>query len=260
MSEFEQSTELNEAELLENLEIGTPEDGARQLQQKQSTANISGNEPGRIDTQIKMVIHSNIAHHVCLGRKPNIELKSYGIPGLFAYVKWINFTVGYALERDPFALQRLLYIEELIQEIDETLQQKLSYCDDLLNGMSGLTVDILGSTEPVDLKLTFSNTYSFLAARLLGKFDELAVKALTARHVGFMNNNEFFKFLPVSRIRHLFASAKFETSGLTVDDLNSESVALTAAYRKYGKLDQRLIEGQIFPSYLPKKDWMSELG
>ena len=65
--------------------------------------------------------------------------------------------------------------------------------------LGAIDVSVPVSDKPARIALNFSNPYAFRAARLIGVFDALACRHLSARHVGLIGRDESEKTLHLGR-------------------------------------------------------------
>lgn len=209
--------------------------------------------PGQTVTEGEITIHTRLAHRLFYGRRGIDGVEP--IIGLVRFVSNTNTICGAATKDDPYADQRLLEIEDLMQGAETYMREELASLNDLLDAKSARRVKIksIGSSKPSTFQLKFQYSYGFLAADLLGLFDELANTALAAQHVGRLFRDDWQRIMYAAgrKMRHLFfRSSGFRHSGARRNDFAANNARAQAAIEKYGDLPADVLRGDRRPKYV----------
>jgi integrating conjugative element protein (TIGR03761 family) len=84
----------------------------------------------------------------------------------------------------------MLKIHEALEHAERELSGVEREVGGKLDALGALEVALPASTKPARVSLNFSNPYAFHAARVIGAFDVLVCKVLSARHVGLLERDE----------------------------------------------------------------------
>ena len=84
----------------------------------------------------------------------------------------------------------MLKIHEALEQAKRELSGLEREVGARLEGLGALEVALPASTKPARVSLNFTNPYAFHAARVIGAFDALVCKVLSARHVGLLARDE----------------------------------------------------------------------
>ncbi len=115
-----------------------------------------------------------------------------------------------------------------------------------LEGLGALEVAPPVSTNPARISLNFSNPYAFHAARVVGAFDALVCKILSARHVGLLARDETEGMLHQGgRVvrRVLQSPVGYRFLGVTRRDLEQGTAKALQAVEAMGEVPGDILTG-----------------
>ncbi len=209
-------------------------------------------DPGKFRKEARLVIQTRHALKLVHGRRTDGEKPP--IPGLTRFGAQMSHIFHCSRLDDPYADLVMLQVEEAI----ETAHQKLDRFEEALEArfdqLEGLEVDIGHSDNPERIELSFANPYSYLGAVLVHRYDRIALRAMTARHVGLMTRIETDRLLHSAGqpLRSLFVRPMwYAFTGVTRKDVQLGTAAAAKAEERFGKLPQDVLEGTRRPEYAP---------
>ncbi|HFD80027.1 MAG TPA: TIGR03761 family integrating conjugative element protein [Gammaproteobacteria bacterium] len=212
--------------------------------------------PGQTITEGEITLHTRLAHRLFYGRKGGDGVEP--VIGLVRFVSNLNTICAAAMQDDPYADQRMIEIETLMQNVKAFMKEELVTLNALLDSGSERRVKVksIGSQEPATFRLKFQYSYGFLACDLLGLFDELANTALAAQHVGRLFAGDWTRTVGAAgrKMRHLFyRSTGFRYSGVCRDDFAANNAKARAVVAKYGEPPADILRGDRRPRWLPRR-------
>jgi integrating conjugative element protein (TIGR03761 family) len=110
------------------------------------------------------------------------------------------------------------------------------------------------STKPARVSLNFSNPYAFHAARVIGAFDALVCKVLSARHVGLLARDEAEGMLHQGgRVvrRVLQSPVGYRFLGVTRRDLAQGTAKALQAIEVMGEVPDDVLTGTCRAPHAP---------
>jgi integrating conjugative element protein (TIGR03761 family) len=198
-----------------------------------------------IQTSGALLLHTQLAHNLFMGRKaaPN----QYAITGLIQFSGQIRTIWESASLDDPYADMKLLHIEAAMDNAAELVRINTEVMNNLLDSLGDrIVLSDCRSERPVSVPISFRTPYGFMAARLLGDFDEMVICALKARHIGMILDQEWHATVSktATAIRRVFnLSGTFNYSGATRNDFAANNQRAREAIAKYGELPQEVLAG-----------------
>ena len=191
-----------------------------------------------------LTLQSRQAQRLVKGRAYSAEKPA--IIGLLGFANLVRTLWHGARADDPYADWWLLQIHEAMVQTEHelvTLEQGISNRFETLGA-----IDVSGpvSDKPARIALNFSNPYAFRAARLIGVFDALACKALSARHVGLIGRDESEKALHQGGRwirRALQSPVGYRLLGVTRDDVVQNTVMAMRARDAMGDIPDDVLRG-----------------
>ena len=191
-----------------------------------------------------LTLQSRQAQRLVKGRAYSAEKPA--IIGLLGFANLVRTLWHGARADDPYADWWLLQIHEAMVQTEHelvTLGQGISNRFETLGA-----IDVSGpvSDKPARIALNFSNPYAFRAARLIGVFDALACKALSARHVGLIGRDESEKVLHQGGRwirRALQSPVGYRLLGVTRDDVVQNTVMAMRARDAMGDIPDDVLRG-----------------
>ncbi len=222
-------------------------------------------KPGRVKTQGKFVVHTQLAHRLFYGRRKGVEIvKENGkefkkqikaIIGVVRFGTNINAIYDMAAVDDPYADAKLIEIEDALYEVRELLTNNIEALRQLLGEMSEMQITPAFSIKPITLPLEFRTPFfGYEATRVVKYFDRLVLLALTTKQTGDILDSDWNRIVNKtgSKIRAVFLmSAQYRVTGVTRDDMAAKNERARAAIEKYGELPQSILEGRKRAKHAP---------
>ena len=157
-----------------------------------SPADVSASKveerPGVLRGGAVLTLQTRQAQRLVRGRGYRADKPA--IIGLIGFANLVRSVWHGARADDPYADWWMLKIHEALQRAERELSSMERAVLGKLQGTGALEVTVPTSTKPARVSLNFSNPYAFQAARVIGAFDALACKVLSARHVGLLARDE----------------------------------------------------------------------
>lgn len=125
--------------------------------------------PGRLKTKGSVVIHTRSAHDLFYGRRGDRESGVNQIVGLTLFATNANNLSLLCKRDDPYAEAALIKIENLLDDIQKDLSNKIAHLNSILDNMGGVTIDFHESEDPITIPLEFGTPYGYIAARCLSQ-------------------------------------------------------------------------------------------
>lgn len=144
--------------------------------------------PGVLRGGAVLTLQTRQAQRLVRGRGYSADKPA--IVGLIGFANLVRSVWLGARADDPYADWWMLKIHDALEQAERALSSMERAIVGKLQGMGALEVTLPTSTKPARVSLNFSNPYAFHAARVIGAFDALVCKVLSARHVGLLARDE----------------------------------------------------------------------
>lgn len=138
-------------------------------------------EVGSLHSEVFLTLQTRHAQNLIHGR---VKSGNNVIRGLTAFADRVRIIWLAAAENDPYADWWLIKINEALANAERRIVLESRQADEILQQVVALELTPTQSKDPIQVSLTFATPYAFRGARVLGLFDKLAIKILTARHIG----------------------------------------------------------------------------
>lgn len=204
---------------------------------------VRGNQavPKAMQMGASMKLHSHLAINMFRGRRGDPAKGQRPIIGLARFARQVSLVWSAAEQDDPYADQSLIEVERVHDEAKGLLSGREKTLGELISGMEGLTVGLQTSIQPASIDLQFYCPWSYRAALLLLQFDRIVRLGLTAKHVGFIGDEEWKGVVSDSgrALRHLFAIPNhWINTGATRDDLRKNTKVAKRAIAMYNDVKE----------------------
>ena len=209
--------------------------------------------PGTLRGDACLVIQTRQAQRLVYGRQPSGEQP--GIIGLVRFGMLMKRLWVAAMLDDPYADWFLLQVHEALESGRTEIARLRTETDDLLRSTHGVEIAVAHSLKPVCVPLQFANPYGYMAAYLVGDFDELVCAVLTARHVGLLSRDAAEQRLQRGErlIRRAFLRpTQWKHCAVDRPDLQQNNQRAQAAHSVMGDLPQEIIEGTHRAPHAPQ--------
>jgi integrating conjugative element protein (TIGR03761 family) len=202
------------------------------------------NETSDIKKQVSavMTLHTRQAEQLWAGRKGDTKAKIYPIWGLVQFASEIGKAWHEASLNNPVADYFLVKTEAEYEKVRAMIDSRLEELESMIDGNDIFDdISVAENRQPISHNLVFLCPWGYRGATLLKKLDDIVCKALTARHVGFINHDNWHLYVNDSAraLRNFFRSCEsfvdipLERSWFVANDKRLYSAKL--AYRHYGK-------------------------
>ncbi|MCG7937479.1 MAG: TIGR03761 family integrating conjugative element protein [Candidatus Thiodiazotropha lotti] len=204
--------------------------------------------PGRLKTKGSVVIHTRSAHDLFYGRRGDRESGVNQIVGLTLFATNANNLSLLCKRDDPYAEAALIKIENLLDDIQRDLSNKIAHLNSILDNMGGVTIDFHESEDPITIPLEFGTPYGYIATRCLSQYDKLVTLAYSAKQAGLIVQSDWHRYVIRTRtkLRRIFhLSNLYRFGGATRDDIAANNAVARAVSEKYGVLSPKILEKEL---------------
>ncbi len=208
--------------------------------------------PGVLRGGATLTLQTRQAQRLVKGRGYSAEKPA--IIGLIGFANLVRSVWHGARADDPYADWWILKIHDALDEAERELSSMERAIAGRFDGMSALEVASPASVKPARVRLNFSNPYAFRAARLVGIFDALACKVLSARHVGLLGRDEAESVLHQGgRVvrRVLQSPVGYRFIGVTRRDLEQDTAKALQAREVMGEVPDDVVSGSRRAPHAP---------
>lgn len=199
-----------------------------------------------------LTLQTRQAQRLVKGRGYSAEKPA--IIGLIGFANLVRSVWHGARADDPFADWWMLKIHDALDQAERELSSMERAIEGRFMGLGALEVASPASTKPARVTLNFSNPYAFRAARVVGMFDALACKVLSARHVGLLARDEAEGMLHQGGrvVRRMLQSAVgYRFMGVTRRDLEQCTAKALQALESMGKVPGDVLTGDCRTPHAP---------
>jgi len=208
--------------------------------------------PGVLRGGAVLTLQTRQAQRLVRGRGYSADKPA--IIGLIGFANLVRSVWHGARADDPYADWWMLKIHEALQQTERELSSMERAIASKLQGMGALEVTWPTSTKPARVSLNFSNPYAFHAARVIGAFDALACKVLSARHVGLLARDEAENMLhQAGRVvrRVLQSPVGYRFLGVTRRELAQGTAKASQAIELMGEVPDAVLTGNRRAPHAP---------
>lgn len=200
--------------------------------------------PGALRGGAVLTLQTQQAQRLVKGRGYSAEKPA--IIGLIGFANLVRSVWHGARADDPYADWWMLKIHDALEQAEREFSGMERAIAGRLEGVGALEVASPVSTKPARIRLNFSNPYAFRAARLVGVFDALVCKVLSARHVGLLARDEAEGMLHQGgRVlrRVLQSSVGYRFMGVTRRDVEQGTAKALQALEAMGEVPKDVLTG-----------------
>ncbi|MDN5869220.1 MAG: TIGR03761 family integrating conjugative element protein [Nitrococcus sp.] len=208
--------------------------------------------PGVLRGGAVLTLQTHLAQRLVKGRGYSAEKPA--IIGLIGFANLVRSVWHGARADDPYADWWMLRIHDALDHAEQELSSMERALAPRYEAMGALEVASPVSVKPVRVTLNFSNPYAFRAARLVGVFDALACKVLSARHVGLLTREEAERSLQQGgRVlrRALQSPIGYRFMGVTRRDLEQATAKAVQAMESMGEVPGEVLAGTRRAAHAP---------
>ena len=146
--------------------------------------------PGVLRGGATLTLQTRQAQRLVKGRGYSAEKPA--IIGLIGFANLVRTLWHGARADDPYADWWLLKVHDAlgVRRSGSSSPLEQGIVDAIRGAWARSTLHAPASIKPARIALNFSNPYAFRAAGLIGRFDALVCKVLSARHVGLLGRDE----------------------------------------------------------------------
>jgi len=191
-----------------------------------------------------LTLQTRQAQRLVKGRGYSAEKPA--IIGLIGFANLVRSVWHGARADDPYADWWMLKIHDALEQAEHELSIMARTIASRFEGMGTLEVASPASVKPARVSLNFSNPYAFRAAHLVGVFDALVCKVLSARHVGLVARDEAERILHQGgRVvrRVLQRPVGYRFMGVTRRDVEQGTAKALQAREAMGTMPSDVLEG-----------------
>lgn len=201
--------------------------------------------PPSMNMGAKLKLHTHLAINLFRGRRGDRAKNIRPIVGISLFAGLARTVWFAARDDDPYADMCLVEIERVHGECKECLDRHERALSELIETLDGLEVSIQTCEEPLEIELNFSSPWSYRTVLLLLQYDRIVRLGLTARHVGFIGDQEWHDIVSDSgrNLRNLLGQVdRWIMTGVTRDDIRKNTAIAKRAQAMYAtKKDRPLV-------------------
>ena len=211
--------------------------------------------PGVLRTEVWLTLHTRQAQLLIQGRaaarnKPTII-------GLLGFAERLRLIWDGSRADDPWADWWLVKVCDAIEATRQAIGNWRRDMDNLLAlQVAGMQVSLAESIRPHRTRLAFANPYAYQGAELLSEYDELVCRALTASHIGRLDNATRHELLVgcARKLRATFMIPQgYRFTGVDRQALQENSGRIRTACWTMGEVPEAILSGQRQAPLLPRK-------
>lgn len=203
------------------------------------------NLPPSMQMGATLKLHTHLAINLFRGRRGDRHKNIRQIVGMSLFARQAGLIWTAAKNDDPYADQCLVEIEAAHKKTKTLLDEREKALASLLDGLDGFEVDVQTCTEPLEIPLNFNSPWAYRAVLLLLQYDKVVRLGLTARHVGFIGDEEWNDIVTDSgrAMRNLFEEVnRWIFTDVTRGDIRKSTKVAKRAQGQYTeKKNNRLV-------------------
>lgn len=208
----------------------------------QHTLEFDSRLPGALRGGAVLALHSRQAARLINGRRQSPSRAA--IQGLFGFARGIRVIHEGLNEHDPYADWWLTKVRTEMSCTESELAAIKAELAGSLDPACGFSIAETHSERPMLVELQFAGKEAYAAARLLANYDVQVLSALSADHLGLLDNAACEELIEVGgrAMRRLFLSpVGYQRTGVTPEDIDTDNETARRARECMGKLpDQDL--------------------
>jgi integrating conjugative element protein (TIGR03761 family) len=208
--------------------------------------------PGVLRGGAVLTLQTRQAQRLVKGRGYSADKPA--IIGLIGFANLVRSVWHGARADDPYADWWMLKIHAALDEAEQELASLARAIAGRLEDGGALEVTVPASIKPARVSLNFSNPYAFRAARVIGLFDAVVCKLLSARHVGLLARNDAEAMLHQGgRVvrRVLQSPVGYRFLGVTRRDLEQGTAKALQAVESMGEVPEDVVTGSHRAPHAP---------
>lgn len=215
---------------------------------------VTTKRPGRMSAEHFLTIETRMGQQMYHGRDRSKD-KEY-ITGFNRFGSLMTGLYLRASQDDPYFDYWLIVIEDKMKESMLELESIKKQLEELLASNDKLQINVPHSVSPIKVALTFRNPYAFRAADLIIAFDDICKLLNAGRHTARLTTSQFhaLRQRASKAVRSLFEKPlSYPTKGMIVsrEEYRQNTQKAQAAKKKYGSLDDDIIEGKKRGEFAP---------
>ena len=209
--------------------------------------------PGVLRGGATLTLQTRQAQRLVKGRGYSTEKPA--IIGLIGFANLVRTLWHGARADDPYADWWLLKVHDGLDQAQRELVTREQGIVNRFVALGAIDVAQPVSEKPARIALNFSNPYAFRAAGLIGRFDALVCKVLSARHVGLIGRDEAEKTLHQGGRwvrRALQSPVGYRLTGVTRDDITQRTATARQAREAMGEIPDDVLSAAHRAPHAPR--------
>ncbi len=210
--------------------------------------------PGALHGEVWLTLQTRQAHQLIHGREQSSTKPA--IIGLVGFANRLRVIWQAARSDDPYADWWLIQIHQAIEAAETFLAERQATLTDQLKQMTAMEASVANSCHPFRVQLQFANPYAYRAARLLVRFDALICTALTACHIGLLDqeSRRETQHACARKLRALFMIPQaYRFLKLDRATVHAQTGRTHEARQAMGELPRGILSGEHQPPLAPRK-------
>lgn len=268
-----QETTPDKNQMLDKLDTmfasgSTPSRTKVTLRKQRNMPSVAGDQsspiamPSPLTMGAKAVLHTHLAVNLFRGRKGDRSKQIREIIGMAVFAKKAGLIWSAARDDDPYADQALVDLEKVVNNEKVLLEEREKLLSEMLDGVEGLDVENVSSTNPTEIPINFHSPWSYRGLLLLLQYDKIVRLGLTAHHVGFIGDTEWKEIITDCgrAVRHVFDQVnRWVTTNVTREDVRKNTKVAQRALAQHMEvkfnrieLTPEVVEGEVRASVAPR--------
>jgi integrating conjugative element protein (TIGR03761 family) len=210
--------------------------------------------PGVLRGGATLTLQTHQAQRLVKGRGYTADKPA--IIGLIGFANLLRSIWHGARYDDPYADWWLLKVHAALELAEQELVAAEQGIATRFEALGSLEVTAPTSVKPARVALNFSNPYAFRAARLVGLYDALVRRVLSARHVGLLAREEAERALHLGgrQVRRALQSAVgYRFLNVSRGDLEQGTAKAQQAREALGEPPEEVLTGAQRAPFAPRR-------
>lgn len=216
--------------------------------------------PGVLRPEVWLILHTRQAQLLIQGR-PAARNKPT-IIGLLTFAERLRLIWDGSRADDPWADWWLVKVCNALESTRQLIGKWRRDMDNLLAlQVPGMQVSLAKSKRPHRTRLAFANPYAYQGAQLLCEYDALVCRALTASHIGRLDNATRHELLVgcSRKLRATFMIPQgYRFTGVDRQALQERDGRIRTACWTMGEVPEAILSGELQAPQVPRKSQVSK--
>jgi integrating conjugative element protein (TIGR03761 family) len=204
---------------------------------------------------VSLAVHTRYGKGLITGRAAGADKPP--IVGLLDFAERLRMLWRAAAADDPYADWWLIRIEAGLDRLRHAIADLRQRYQSVFEPHAALDIELDTDRWPYCVTLHFANPYSYDTANLVGEFDQLARRLLTAEQLGLLDQRAAHEPLALGakRFRQLLTlPQRYRSLSINRRRLAADERLASAAVQTMGEIPADVLAGKRLPRLLPRRD------